>query len=178
MKKDNRDLSQVYDLFAIRVIVDDVKDCYGVLGIVHSFKALAVPLQRLHRHAFPSPIITSSCTRRLPGPGDSPLKLDPHLGKGTASPNTASPPIGAIKKATRRRIRTPSMKRWAGCETLEWQDTSNPQEFVNALKLSMSFGRSLRLFPLEATSSTCPRGHSHRLCLPHPYRRRSPLRRR
>ena len=32
MKKDNRDLSQVYDLFAIRVIVDDVKDCYGVLG--------------------------------------------------------------------------------------------------------------------------------------------------
>ena len=36
MKKDNRDLSQVYDLFAIRVIVDDVKDCYGVLGIVHS----------------------------------------------------------------------------------------------------------------------------------------------
>ena len=27
MKKDNRDLSQVYDLFAIRVIVDDVKDC-------------------------------------------------------------------------------------------------------------------------------------------------------
>ena len=36
MKKDTRDLSQVYDLFAIRVIVDDVKDCYGVLGIVHS----------------------------------------------------------------------------------------------------------------------------------------------
>ena len=36
MKKDNRDLSQVYDLFAVRVIVDTVKDCYGVLGIVHS----------------------------------------------------------------------------------------------------------------------------------------------
>lgn len=36
MKKDNRDLSQVYDLYAIRVIVDTVQDCYGVLGIVHS----------------------------------------------------------------------------------------------------------------------------------------------
>lgn len=36
MKKDNRDLSQIYDLYAIRVIVDTVQDCYGVLGIVHS----------------------------------------------------------------------------------------------------------------------------------------------
>ena len=36
MKKDNRDLSQVYDLYAVRIIVDTVQDCYGVLGIVHS----------------------------------------------------------------------------------------------------------------------------------------------
>ncbi len=31
-----RDLSEIYDLTAIRVIVDSVKDCYGVLGIVHT----------------------------------------------------------------------------------------------------------------------------------------------
>ena len=36
MKKDNRDLSQIYDLYAVRVIVDTIPDCYAVLGTVHS----------------------------------------------------------------------------------------------------------------------------------------------
>ena len=35
MKRDNITLDQVYDLFALRVIVNSVKDCYAVLGIVH-----------------------------------------------------------------------------------------------------------------------------------------------
>lgn len=36
MKKSNKDLSEIYDLYAIRVVVDSVKDCYGALGIVHT----------------------------------------------------------------------------------------------------------------------------------------------
>ena len=36
MKRDNKSLNEIYDLLAIRVLVDSVKDCYGALGIVHS----------------------------------------------------------------------------------------------------------------------------------------------
>jgi GTP pyrophosphokinase len=36
MLRDNKDFTQIYDLLAMRVQVDSVKDCYGVLGIVHS----------------------------------------------------------------------------------------------------------------------------------------------
>lgn len=36
MQKQQKDLNEIYDLNAIRVIVDSVKDCYGVLGVIHT----------------------------------------------------------------------------------------------------------------------------------------------
>ena len=36
MQRDHKELSEIYDLLAIRVLVDSVKDCYGALGVVHS----------------------------------------------------------------------------------------------------------------------------------------------
>jgi guanosine-3',5'-bis(diphosphate) 3'-pyrophosphohydrolase len=36
MMRDHKELSDIYDLLAIRVLVDTVKDCYGTLGVVHS----------------------------------------------------------------------------------------------------------------------------------------------
>ena len=36
MTREDKDFSEVYDLSAIRVQVDTVRDCYGVLGVVHS----------------------------------------------------------------------------------------------------------------------------------------------
>ena len=35
MVKQNKTLDQIYDLFAVRIIVDTVKDCYGALGVIH-----------------------------------------------------------------------------------------------------------------------------------------------
>jgi len=36
MTRDKKDFTEIYDLSAIRVLVDSVRDCYGVLGVVHS----------------------------------------------------------------------------------------------------------------------------------------------
>jgi len=36
MKRQQKDLSEIFDLNAIRVIVNTVKDCYGVLGVIHT----------------------------------------------------------------------------------------------------------------------------------------------
>jgi len=35
MQRDNKTLDQIYDLFALRILVNSVKDCYSVLGVVH-----------------------------------------------------------------------------------------------------------------------------------------------
>ena len=52
MTTQNRTLDQIYDLFAIRLIVDSVKDCYSVLGLMHElFKPMPGRLQGLYIHA-------------------------------------------------------------------------------------------------------------------------------
>ncbi|MBQ3037191.1 MAG: bifunctional (p)ppGpp synthetase/guanosine-3',5'-bis(diphosphate) 3'-pyrophosphohydrolase, partial [Lachnospiraceae bacterium] len=35
MKNQGKSLDQIYDLFAVRIIVDNVKDCYAALGVIH-----------------------------------------------------------------------------------------------------------------------------------------------
>ena len=35
MKNQHKTLDQIYDLFAVRIIVDTVKDCYAALGVIH-----------------------------------------------------------------------------------------------------------------------------------------------
>ena len=35
VKNQNKTLDQIYDIFAVRIIVDSVRDCYGALGVIH-----------------------------------------------------------------------------------------------------------------------------------------------
>ena len=35
MKNQHKTLDQIYDLFAVRIIVETVKDCYAALGVIH-----------------------------------------------------------------------------------------------------------------------------------------------
>jgi GTP diphosphokinase / guanosine-3',5'-bis(diphosphate) 3'-diphosphatase len=36
MRRGQKEFEEIYDLIAIRVLVDTIKDCYGALGVVHS----------------------------------------------------------------------------------------------------------------------------------------------
>ena len=52
MVNQDKTLDQIYDLFAVRIIVDTVKDCYAALGVIHEmYTADSGTFQGLHRHA-------------------------------------------------------------------------------------------------------------------------------
>ena len=62
MVNQNKTLDQIYDIFAVRIIVDTVKDCYAALGVIHE---MYKPSRAGSRTISPcqSPICTSPCIR-------------------------------------------------------------------------------------------------------------------
>ena len=53
MKNQDKTLDQIYDLFAIRIIVDSVKDCYAALGVIHEMymvKSSVMETTQLMKH--------------------------------------------------------------------------------------------------------------------------------
>jgi len=59
MESRNVDIDEIYDLVAIRVLVEDIRECYEVLGIIHSTWK---PIPAGSRITLPCPRVT--CTNR------------------------------------------------------------------------------------------------------------------
>ena len=52
MVNQDKTIDQIYDLFAVRILVDTVKDCYAALGVIHEmYKPIPGQIQGLYCHA-------------------------------------------------------------------------------------------------------------------------------
>ncbi|MCI9015608.1 MAG: bifunctional (p)ppGpp synthetase/guanosine-3',5'-bis(diphosphate) 3'-pyrophosphohydrolase [Clostridia bacterium] len=160
MKRDNKTLDQIYDLFALRILVNSVKDCYSALGIVHDLYN-PMPGRFKDYIAVPKPNMYQSLHTTLIGEKGTPFEVqirtwDMHrIAEFGIAAHWAYKEYGKNKKEN---VTVKDDKLAWLRETLEWQkEMQDPEEFLNTLKTEL-FEDEVYVFTPKGDIKVLPRG--------------------
>ena len=175
MKRQKIALDQVYDLLALRIITDSVKNCYAALGVIHN-----------EWHPFPGRIKDFIA---IPRP--EPVPVPAHLGDGAGRASfevqirteemhrLAEEGIAAhwkYKEGKRRLGEDDQRMAWLR-QLVEWQQEMHDPARVHVHAESGPVpGRSLHLHSAREGDHAAARRHAHRFRLRHPHRHGQHLR--
>ena len=157
----HKTLDQIYDLFAVRAIVKSVKDCYGVLGVIHEMYT-PIPGRFKDYIAMPKPNMYRSLHTTLMGSEGTPFEMQIRTEE---MHRTAEYGIAAHWKykegKTDKGIQDKSEEKlvWLR-QILEWQrDMSDNREFMTALKGDLDvYGDQVYVFTPKGELVTLPQG--------------------
>lgn len=158
MVNKHKTLDQIYDLVAVRVLVDSVKDCYGTLGVIHEMY-LPMPGRFKDYIALPKQNMYQSLHTTLMGPNGRPFEVQIRTFE---MHRTAEYGIAAHWKYKEGKSGDTSeleKMKWLQ-KILEWQkDLDDNHEFVNALKEDLNiFQESVYCFSPRGDVITLPAG--------------------
>ena len=163
MVNQDKTIDQIYDLFAIRILVDNIKDCYAVLGIMHE-KYKPIPGRFKDYIAMPKPNMYQSLHTTLIGPSGQPFEIQIRTFE---MHRTAEYGIAAHWKyketnngnATSTTVTEEEKLSWLR-QILEWQrDMSDNREFMSLLKSDLDlFSDTVFCFTPSGDVKNLPNG--------------------
>lgn len=163
MVNQDKTIDQIYDLFAIRILVDTIPDCYAVLGIIHE-KYKPIPGRFKDYIAMPKQNMYQSLHTTLIGPSGQPFEIQIRTYE---MHRTAEYGIAAHWKykeanngnATTTTVTEEEKLSWLR-QILEWQqDMSDNKEFMTLLKSDLNlFSDNVFAFTPSGDVKNLPKG--------------------
>ena len=163
MVNQNKTLDQIYDLFAIRILVDNVKDCYAALGVIHEMYK-PIPGRFKDYIAMPKPNMYQSLHTTLISRTGQPFEIQIRTYEmhrtaeyGIAAHWKYKESGGSLEK--NNIDNTEAKLSWLR-QILEWQqDMSDNHEFMNMLKSDLDlFQDSVYCFTPTGDVKNLPKG--------------------
>ncbi len=162
MIRDNCTIDQIYDLFAMRIIVNSVKDCYAALGVVHEMYS-PMPGRFKDYIAVPKPNMYQSIHTTLLGEKGTPFEVqirtwDMHkIAENGIAAHWAYKEANFLGRGKKNVVVTEDKLAWLR-ETLEWQqELQDPEQFLDNLKREL-FEDEVYVFTPKGLIKVLPKG--------------------
>ena len=161
MKNQDKTIDQIYDLFAVRIIVDSVKDCYAALGVIHEmFKP--IPGRFKDYIAMPKANMYQSLHTTLIGTSGQPFEIQIRTFEMHKAAEYGIAAHWKYKEASDgKKVEAQEEEKlvWLR-QILEWQkDMSDNKEFMNLLKSDLDlFSDSVYCFTPTGEVKNLPAG--------------------
>lgn len=161
MKNQNKTLDQIYDLFAVRIIVDTVKDCYAALGVIHEMYK-PIPGRFKDYIAMPKANMYQSLHTTLIGSSGQPFEIQIRTFEMHKAAEYGIAAHWKYKEASDgKKVEAQEEEKlvWLR-QILEWQrDMSDNKEFMNLLKNDLDlFSDSVYCFTPTGEVKNLPAG--------------------
>ncbi|MBW3613313.1 MAG: RelA/SpoT family protein, partial [Chloroflexi bacterium] len=157
MERKGAEFTEIYDLHAIRVLVDDVKDCYAALGVVHSLWR-PVPGQFDDYIAMPKANMYQSLHTAVIGPEAKPLEVQIRTNQMHEVAEAGIAAHWRYKEGSRGDRKYDEKLAWLR-QLMDWQKdvVGGAQEFVDSLKTDL-FQDQVYVFTPKGEIKELPNG--------------------
>ena len=161
MKNQHKTIDQIYDLFAVRIIVDTVKDCYAALGVIHEMYK-PIPGRFKDYIAMPKANMYQSLHTTLIGSSGQPFEIQIRTYEMHRVAEYGIAAHWKYKEASDgKKVEAQEEEKLAWLrQILEWQrEMSDNKEFMNMLKSDLDlFSDSVYCFTPTGDVKTLPAG--------------------